>query len=49
MVRTKLHNIYIIMYHYIKEKKNNNFANLNYLEFKEFRRQINFLKKNLIF
>ncbi|WP_440680400.1 polysaccharide deacetylase family protein [Candidatus Pelagibacter sp. HIMB1636] len=33
------------MYHYIKEKKNNDFPNLNYLEFKEFRRQINFFKK----
>ena len=49
MIKTNLHNIYVVMYHYVREKNNNNFPNLNFLEFKEFRRQIKYLKKILIF
>ncbi len=45
MIKTNLHNIYIVMYHYVREKKKNNFPNLNFLEFKEFRRQIKHFKK----
>ena len=46
MIKTNLYNIYVVMYHYVREKNNNNFPNLNVLEFKEFRRQIKYFKKN---
>ena len=46
MIKTNLYNIYVVMYHYVREKNNNNFPNLNVLEFKEFRRQKKYFKKN---
>jgi len=38
-------NIYFVMYHYVREKKKKNSV-LNFLEINEFKRQINFFKKN---
>mgnify|MGYP001254935497 CR=1 FL=1 len=39
-------NIYIISYHYIKEKNNNDLCLLNYLDFSKFKNQINHFKKH---
>jgi len=38
--------IYIVTYHYVREIKKSNFPNLKGLEFKEFKRQINYFNKN---
>ena len=45
MINIKKNNIYFIMYHYIKNKKDNKFFNLNVMDDKLFEDQINFLKK----
>ncbi len=36
----------VVMYHYIKEKKSNKFKNLKYLDYSNFKKQINFFKNN---
>ena len=46
MIITKNSNIYIVMYHYVREIKKNKFPNLKGLEFKDFKRQINFFSNN---
>ena len=42
-------NIYIIMYHYVREVKHSNYPNLKALELNEFKKQISFFKKNFNF
>ena len=37
-------NIYIIMYHYVQERKKSLFPKLKSLEFKDFKNQINYFK-----
>tara|TARA_Y200000002_G_C22663407_1_gene656858 strand:+ start:290 stop:1225 length:936 start_codon:yes stop_codon:yes gene_type:complete len=39
-------NIYIIMYHYVRNIKKSDYPNLNGLEFSDFKKQILFFKKN---
>ena len=39
----------IVMYHYIKEAKSNEYKNFKFLEYSKFKKQINFLKKILTF
>ncbi len=38
--------IYIVTYHYVRNIKNSNYPNLKGLEFEEFKKQINYFKKN---
>ena len=38
-------NIYIIMYHYVREVKHSNYPNLKALELNEFKKQISFFNK----
>ena len=45
MIDIKKNNIYLIMYHYIKSRKDNKVLNLNILNIKTFEEQILFLKK----
>lgn len=42
-------NIYIVMYHYVREVKHSNYPNLKALELNEFKKQISFFKKNFNF
>ena len=42
-------NIYIIMYHYVREVKQSNYPGLKALEPNEFKKQISFFKKNFNF
>jgi len=42
-------NIYIIMYHYVREVKQSNYPGLKALELNEFKKQISFFKKNFNF
>ena len=44
-INLKENNIYIVMYHYVREKNNKDKV-LNFLELKRFKDQINFFKKN---
>jgi peptidoglycan/xylan/chitin deacetylase (PgdA/CDA1 family) len=46
MIKTKNSNIYIVMYHYVREIKKSKFRNLKGLEFKDFKKQINFFIKH---
>ena len=46
MIKTLANNIYIVMYHYVREIKNSKYPNLKGLEFSEFKNQINYFKKN---
>ena len=46
MIKTKNSNIYIVMYHYVREIKKSKFQNLKGLEFKDFKKQINFFIKH---
>ena len=46
MIKTKDSNIYIVMYHYVREIKNSKFPNIKGLEFSDFKKQINYLIKN---
>ena len=46
MIKLKNKNIYIVMYHYVREIKGSGYPNLKGLEFKEFKKQINYFKKN---
>lgn len=46
MIKTYKNNIYIIMYHYVKNIKKSEFPNQKGLEFKDFKKQILFFKKN---
>ena len=39
----------IVMYHYIKEAKSNEYKNFKFLEYSKFKKQINFFKKILTF
>jgi peptidoglycan/xylan/chitin deacetylase (PgdA/CDA1 family) len=45
MINFNNNSIYIIMYHYIRDKKKDKFPNLKSLEFSQFKKQINFFKK----
>ena len=46
MIKCKNQNIYVIMYHYVREIKKSKYPNLKGLEFKEFKNQINYFKSN---
>ena len=46
MITTQNNNIYIVTYHYVREIKKSKFPNINGLEFKEFKKQINYFIKN---
>ena len=46
MIKTNNNNIYIVMYHYVREIKNSKFPNLKGLEFEDFKKQINYFIKN---
>ena len=46
MMNTFNNNIYIVMYHYVRNIKNSNNPNLKGLEFSDFKKQILFFKKN---
>jgi len=46
MMNTFNNNIYIIMYHYVRNIKKSDYPNLNGLEFSDFKKQILFFKKN---
>ncbi len=46
MIKTFNNNIYIVMYHYVKNIKKSKFPNLKALEYKDFKKQILFFKKN---
>ena len=46
MIKTNDNNIYIVMYHYVREIKNSKFPNLKGLEFEDFKKQINYFIKN---
>ena len=45
MINFKENSIYIVMYHYIRDKKKDDFPKLKSLEFSQFKKQINFFKK----
>ena len=46
MIKTNDNNIYIVMYHYVREIKNSKFPNLKGLEFQDFKKQVNYFIKN---
>ena len=46
MIKCKNQNIYVIMYHYVREIKKSKYPNLKGLEFKEFKNQISYFKSN---
>ena len=46
MIKTFSNNIYIVMYHYVREIKKSKYPNLKGLEFDEFKNQILYFKKN---
>lgn len=46
MIKTFNNNIYIIMYHYVRNIKKSKFPNIKGLEFSDFRKQIIYFKKN---
>jgi len=46
MIKTKNHNIYIVMYHYVREIKKSKYPNIKGLEFEDFKKQINYFLKN---
>ena len=46
MIKTKNKEIYIVMYHYVREIKKSKYPNLKGLEFEEFKKQINYFQKN---
>ena len=46
MLKTYNNNVYIIMYHYVRNIKKSKFPNIKGLEFSDFRKQIIYLKKN---
>ena len=46
MIKTNNNNIYIVMYHYVREIKKSKFPNLKGLEFEDFKKQINYFIKN---
>jgi len=46
MIKTKNNNIYIVMYHYVREIKKSKYPNLKGLEFEDFKKQINYFLNN---
>ena len=46
MIKLNNSNIYIVMYHYVREIKKSKYSNLKGLEFNNFKKQINFFIKN---
>ena len=46
MINTLHNNIYIVMYHYVRDIKKSKYPNLKGLEFSDFKKQILFFKKN---
>ena len=46
MIKTFSNNIYIIMYHYVRNIRKSKYPNIKGLEFSDFRKQITYLKKN---
>lgn len=46
MIRTTASRIYIVMYHYVREIKKSKFSTLKGLEFEDFKKQIDYFKKN---
>ena len=45
MIKTNNNNIYIVMYHYVREIKNSKFPNLKGLEFEDFKNKSTTLLK----
>ena len=46
MIKTFGNNIYIVMYHYVRDIKKSKYPNLKGLEFSDFKEQILYFKKN---
>jgi len=46
MIKSFYSNIYIVMYHYVREIKKSKYPNIKGLEFTDFKKQINFFIKN---
>ena len=46
MIKTNNNNVYVVMYHYVREIKNSKFSNLKGLEFRDFKKQIDYFLKN---
>ena len=46
MIKTKNYNIYIVMYHYVREIKKSKYPNIKGLEFEDFKKQINYFLNN---
>jgi len=44
MINTLNNNIYIVMYHYVRDLKKSKYPNLNALEVKDFEKQISYFK-----
>ena len=49
MIDTFDNNIYIVMFHYVREIKKSKFPNIKGLEFSDFKDQILYFKKILIY
>ena len=49
MIKTVNKNIYIVMYHYVRNIKKSKYPNLKGLEFSDFRKQIIYFKKILTY
>tara|TARA_B100001123_G_C15302938_1_gene1021679 strand:+ start:320 stop:1264 length:945 start_codon:yes stop_codon:yes gene_type:complete len=45
-IKSRDKKIYVVMYHYIREVKKSRYPDLKALEYKDFKKQINFFKKN---
>ena len=46
MIKTYNNNVYVVMYHYVREIKNSKFSNLKGLEFRDFKKQIDYFLDN---
>ncbi len=46
MIKTINNNVYVVMYHYVREIKKSKFSNLKGLEFRDFKKQIDYFLKN---
>ncbi len=46
MIKTFRNNIYVVMYHYVRDIKNSKYPNLKALDVKHFEKQISYFKKN---
>ena len=46
MITTKNYNVYLVMYHYVREIKKSKYPNIKGLEFEDFKKQINYFLNN---